>query len=468
MSALFRSIALCCGLTLTAAESVPATIVVDVTKPGLAIPADFLGISYEKNALVEPHFKPDNAVLIHLHRNLGVGTLRLGGNKVELTRWQADAPASLDKATGLAVIGRATLDDLYGFLKATDWKCLHGINLASNQPDSSADEAAYALKVGGTSVLAIELGNEPNLYPNHDLRKKGYDCPTYLPEAAATIQVIRTRNPGIILAGPATARRTDHWFEDAVAGLKGQLTIGTSHLYALSGGSTNPTSANFPSVENLLLPATMAKDVAMVDEHLAAAKSAGMGYRLAECNSVSNGGRTGVSDTFVSALWATDFLFSIAERGADGINFHSNLKPGSYSPVSWSKTESRYVVHPLYYAMLAFKEAGRGRVLPTNVKCAANVTAHATIGADGKVRVLLTNKDLSNNVVARLATGRTQGTVTCLLAPAANAKAGITFAGSSTGADGKWVAKTIETVSGTGADLAITLPAGSAAVVTVE
>ena len=468
MSAFFRSIALFCGLTLVAVESVPATIIVDATKPGLTIPADFLGISYEKNALVEPHFKPGNSVLINLHRNLGVGTLRLGGNKVELSRWQANASASLDKATGLAVIGRTTLDDLYGFLKAADWKCLHGINLAGNQPESSADEAAYALKIGAASVLAFEVGNEPNLYTNHDLRKKGYDCPTYLPEAAAAIKVIRARNPGIILAGPATARRTDHWFEDAVAGLKDQLQIGTSHLYALSGGSTNPKSANFPNVENLLLPATMAKDVTMVDEHLAAAKAAGMRYRLAECNSVSNGGRTGVSDTFVSALWATDFLFSVAEHGADGINFHSNLKPGSYSPVSYSKTDGGYFVHPLYYAMLAFKEAGRGCVLPTIVKSAANVTAHATRGADGKMRVLLTNKDLTRGVVAHLATGRTKGSVMRLLAPTADAKTGITFAGSSTGADGKWAAKTIETVSGTGADLAVTLPAGSAAVVTVE
>jgi hypothetical protein len=468
MSALSRSLALLCGLTLAAAESIPAQVVVDATKPGLTIPADFLGLSYEKNALVEPHFKPGNAVLINLHRNLGPGTLRLGGNKVELTRWQADATASLDRATGLAVIGRTTLDDLYGFLKATEWKCLHGINLAGNQPESSADEAAYALKIGASSILAIELGNEPNLYTNHDLRKKGYDCPTYLPEAAAAIKVIRARNPGIILAGPATARRTDHWFEDAVAGLKGQLEIGTSHLYALSGGSTNPTSANFPSVDNLLLPATMAKDVAMVDEHLAAAKAAGMRYRLAECNSVSNGGRTGVSDTFVAALWATDFLFSVAERGADGINFHCNLKPGSYSPISWSKTESRYVVHPLYHAMLAFKEAGRGRILPTNVKGAANVTAHATLGADGKIRVLLTNKDLTKAVVAHLTTGRTQGTVTRLLAPAADAKTGITFAGAATGDDGKWAAKASEPLGGAGTDVTVALPAGSAAVVTLD
>jgi hypothetical protein len=119
MPALLRSIALLCGLTLAAGESIPAQIEVDAAKPGLTIPADFLGISYEKNALVEPHFKPGNSVLINLHRNLGSGTLRLGGNKVELTRWQADAAASLDKATGLAVIGRTTLDDLYGFIKAT-------------------------------------------------------------------------------------------------------------------------------------------------------------------------------------------------------------------------------------------------------------------------------------------------------------------------------------------------------------
>lgn len=468
MSVFFRSFALVCGLSLLAAEDIPAQVVVDSAKPGLAIPSDFLGISYEKNALVEPHFKPGNAVLINLHRNLGAGTLRLGGNKVELTRWQADAPASLDKSTGLAVIGRSTLDDLYGFLKATDWRCLHGLNLAGNRPESSADEAAYALKVGASSVLAFEVGNEPNLYPNHDLRKKGYDCATYLPEAAAAIKVIRTRNPGIVLAGPATARRTDHWFEDAVAGLKGQLAIGTSHLYALSGGSTNPKSANFPNVANLLLPATLAKDLAMVDEHLAAAKSAGMRYRLAECNSVSNGGRTGVSDTFVSALWATDFLFSVAEHGADGVNFHCNLKPGSYSPVSWSKTEGGYVVHPLYYAMLAFREAGQGRLLPTSVKSTTNVTAHATLGPDGKVRVLLTNKDLDRAVSAHLSTGRRDGDVRRLLAPTAAAKDGVTFGGAAVDAAGKWTAQTTERITGSGTDLTVTLPAGSAAVVTLD
>jgi len=471
MSALFRSLALLCGLTLAAGESIPAQIDIDATKPGLAIPADFLGISYEKNALVEPHFKAENTVFVNLHRNLGAGTLRLGGNKVELTRWQADASASLDKATGLAVIGRTTLDNFYGFLKATEWKCLHGINLAGNQPDSSADEAAYALKIGGTSILAIELGNEPNLYTNHDLRKKGYDCPTYLPEAAAAIKVIRARNPGIILAGPATARRPDHWFEDAVAGLKGQLQIGTSHLYALSGGSTNPKSANFPSIENLLLPATMAKDVTMVDEHLAAAKAAGMRYRLAEFNSVSNGGRTGVSDTFVSALWATDFLFSVAAHGADGVNFHCNLKPGSYSPMSTVKGETRYTVHPLYYAMLLFHDAGQGRLLPTKVQSTANLVAHATLDDSGKVRVVLVNKDLTQDVVATVQVGTRfrAGSVHRLTAPQASSKDGVTYANTVVAADGRWerTLATEKAVAVQNGRAVVSLPPASALVLTL-
>ena len=216
------------GTSLFGSE--PATIVVDDARPGVRLPADFLGLSYEKNALVEPHFAPGNTVLVNLHRNLGTGNLRLGGNKVELTHWQAEAPASLDKSTGQAVIGRRTLDELYCFLQATEWKCLHGLNLSDNRPEASADEAAYALQIGARAVGAFEVGNEPNLYSNHDLRGKSYDCPTYVREAAAAIRTIRARNPGIVLAGPATARRPDHWFEDAIGGLQGQLQLGTSHL----------------------------------------------------------------------------------------------------------------------------------------------------------------------------------------------------------------------------------------------
>ena len=466
-----RLLPLALAATLAGAD-VPAEVTVDTTAPGRTIPAGFLGLSYEKNALVEPHFRADNRAFVQLHRNLGVGTLRLGGNKVELTRWQAEATATLDKKTGQAIIGRATLDGLYGFLQATEWKCLHGLNLAGNVPEQSAEESSYALKVGGRSVLAFEVGNEPNLYVNHAARKEGYSCVQYLPEAQAAIQVLRAKNPGILLAGPATARRTDHWFEDAVAGLKGQLQIGTSHLYALSGGSTNPKSANFPTAENLLLPSTMAKDVQMVDEHLRAAQAAGMRYRLAECNSVSNGGRAGVSDTFVSALWATDFLFSVAEHGADGVNFHCNLKPGSYSPISAVKGEARYTVHPLYYAMLLFHDAGQGSLLPTRTTSAANLVAHATRDDSGKVRVVLVNKDLTQGVVATVQVGGSfkAASQSRLSAPQANSLEGVTYASTAVAADGSWkrILMTEKALAVRDGRAVVAVPAASALVLALE
>ncbi len=471
MKTLRRLLPLLLAAALGGAD-VPAQVTVDTAAPGRAIPADFLGLSYEKNALVEPHFQPDNAVFVQLHRNLGTGTLRLGGNKVELTRWQAEAAAALDKKTGQAVIGRATLDGLYGFLQATDWKCLHGLNLAGNAPEQSADEAAYALKVGARSVLAFEVGNEPNLYVNHAARKEGYSCAQYLPEAQAAIKALRTKNPGIVLAGPATARRTDHWFDDAVAGLKGQLQIGTSHLYALSGGSTNPKSANFPTAENLLLPGTMAKDLQMVDEHRRAAEAAGLRYRLAECNTVSNGGRAGVSDTFVSALWATDFLFAVAEHGADGVNFHCNLKPGSYSPISTAKGGTSYTVHPLYYAMLLFHDAGQGRLLPTQTTSAANIVAHATLDADGRARVVLVNKDLTQGVVATIRVGGNfkEGSQSRLSAPQVTAQDGVTYAATAVAADGRWkrVLTTEKAIAVREGRAVVTVPPASALVLTLK
>lgn len=464
------SLLLVCAGAAYGAE--PAMVTVDLDHPGARLPADFLGISYEKNALVEAHFTPANTTFLRLHRNLGAGTLRLGGNKVELTRWLADAPAALDKATGRATIGRATLDDLYGFLAAADWRCLHGLNLADGRPTDAAEEASYALRVGGRSVSAFEVGNEPNLYPNHGLRPAGYDTRSYVPEARMAIKLIRARNPGLVLAGPATARREDRWFEDAVAGLRGELALGTSHLYALSGGSTNPRSANFPSPENLLSPATMAKDLAMVDTHLAAARAAGMRYRLAECNSVSNGGRAGVSDTFVSSLWAVDFLFGVAEHGADGINFHCNLKPGSYSPFSRGPSPGTYTVHPIYYAMLLFRDAGRGRLLNVKVTSGSNLGAHATLGDDGDVRVALVNKDLTREVVATIhARGRRDITgLSWLLAPQADAKEGVSYAGAKVGPDGSWQPSSPapDIPKFRDGQAVLTLPPGCAAVLTLK
>jgi hypothetical protein len=49
----------------------------------------------------------------------------------------------------------------------------------------------------------------------------------------------------------------------------------------------------------------------------------GQSFRLGEMNSIDTGGLTGLSNSFSSALWATDMMFSLASIGVDGVNWHT-------------------------------------------------------------------------------------------------------------------------------------------------
>ena len=275
--------------TATAAEMVPALVTVHPEKVGSEIPDDFLGLSYEKSALAAKHFRPDNLELLNLHRNLSGSVIRVGGNKVELCSWQREEIAA-EPGNGANVITPSCLDSFYAFAKAAGWKVIHGVNLANRNPEMSADEIAYALEVGGDSILAFEVGNEPDHYdkPTKNLRAKGYDFALYQPELAEAQRVIISRNPNAPLAGPATTGGDADWFGPCVADFKNRLALATSHFYPLSAKSLPP-----PTAEQLLSEASKAKAINLVMNHVALCRSAGIPYRLGECNSASMGGTDG-------------------------------------------------------------------------------------------------------------------------------------------------------------------------------
>ena len=84
---------------------------------------------------------------------------------------------------------------------------IHGLNLGANDRAMAADEAAYALKVGGPTLLAFEIGNEPDLYTGrYKIRPNSYGYAQYLSEVEAYRQAILAKSPEAMLAGPATTR----------------------------------------------------------------------------------------------------------------------------------------------------------------------------------------------------------------------------------------------------------------------
>lgn len=92
--------------------------------------------------------------------------LRIGANQVDRSSWNG-------VVEGLTPILPAQIDAFAAFVQATQWQVIYGVNLARNTPANAADEAAYVAERLGPSLLAWEIGNEPDLYVRHGYRPEG-------------------------------------------------------------------------------------------------------------------------------------------------------------------------------------------------------------------------------------------------------------------------------------------------------
>jgi hypothetical protein len=470
------ALALLASLTsLLAAEPTPAEIVVHADKPGFAIPADFTGLSTEKKLLARDCFSAQNQDLIALCRTLGPGVFRIGANNVDSTFFKREGAPALESmqdnryVTDPRTIGPKSVDAFFDFARAAGWKVIYGVNLGANDPAMSADEAAYAWQVGAKEIIAIEIGNEPNLYPKgpkrEGIRPGNWRYPQYKAEFTAAYEAIKAKDAKIPITGPAVTKSTN-WMPLFMADFKDRIALATSHVYHLSAPETDPKAQRFTSVEKLLGEKYPEDWIIKLKD----ATSVGVPYRIGECNTASGGGKRGVSNAFVSALWAIDFMFDVAQAGGQGVNFHGSFTANNYSPIVFDKKTSRYVPAPMYYGMLFFSRAAQGRLVATEAKSDANLIAHGVLGADGKLRVTLVNKDLAKPIAASITVGATytKGQVLRLTAPSVDATTDVTFAGASVNADGTWAPKTTKALNLSSGRTTITLPPTSAALLILE
>jgi hypothetical protein len=439
-----------------AAPTDTATVTVATGSPGATIPSNFLGFSYEVTALKDtqltnPHYAAAAALL-------GPGIVRFGGNSVDKSTWSPNPPAGDDSdLTG------ADFDRGFTFARQAGWTMYLGINLGAFLPDTFAAEAGYAAgRPGAAGVLdAVEIGNEPDVY-NGYYRSNAYNGDSIAADYAAYTQALAQRAPGIPRVGPAMCCKPTDFSEFLAAGGSRGLLLLTYHHYP-------STAIDNPTAGGLLNAGFMAKTAALIDLVVSDAQTVALPLRMAESNSASSGGKHGTSDVFASSLWGLDYMYTLVEHGAVGVNFHGTPNGGIYTPLVDS-AGAGIVARPLFYAMLAFHAGAIGATVSSTVASATNVTAHGALANDGTLRVTIINKDTVNAVLARItpAASYRSATAQFLSAPSIHTEYGVTFAGAAVSSSGVWTAGVPYAIPGANGTFSVPVSAASAAVVTIS
>jgi len=425
------------------------------------IPADFMGLGYEISSVARAGLlSREDAVYVQLVRTLGTkGVIRVGGNTSDYSTYAATGQAvSVPKGT---VVNDRMLRDLGGFLDATGWRLIWGLDLGEGTVEAAIAEAKAVRAAAGPRLLAVEIGNEPDLFPGEGHRKRPYGYEEWYTEWRRYRDALRKEMPGLPLAGPDAAGATD-WVTRFAVDEGKDLKVLTHHYYR---EGENPTS----TLEKLLRPDP--KLLPLLEKLRAASKISGVPYRICEVNSFSGGGRPGVSDTFGAALWVLEYMFELAAGGCAGVNMETGVNQrgfvSSYSPIG-DDEQGHYRATPEFYGMLAFAQAGMGRVVGSEVDAGGrNVSAYATAQAGGGMTLTAIHKESSGDaeVVIEGAGAVREASILRLTGSSMESKTGVRLGGVEVTGSGRWDGGRRERVTASGGVLRVRVPAASAAVI---
>jgi len=451
----------------------PPVITVSSAATGTSLTASSLGLSFEASDLALPGFTTGN--LAGYLKTLGTSVIRIGGDTVDETFWTSDgAPAP---SWSIATITPADLSALANLANASGWKVILGVNLEHYDPAGAADEARYARAALGSSLQAIEIGNEPNFYPQYASNPAGYftDFQAY---ASAIEQAV----PGIPIEGDDFYGTPDSSFQNAFVASEAALATPdivelTSHNYPLTASSCGGS----PTVGALLGTSANAEESSTAQQAAAAAARLHVPAVIDESNSVVCEGQQGVSDVYAAALWEVDNQLVTALDGVQGDYMHGTVvqcgtaKPlfMYYTPLCAPTAADAMVgilaAQPEYYGLAAVHDIGTGQFLKLADSDSANVRAYAIRHADGTVTVVLDDmQDPASNGPSTLQLEFGQsfstGSRFDLTASSLTATSGITLGGQSVQASGTLAAPETTPVTVSGNTLTVTVAAGSTAI----
>jgi hypothetical protein len=383
------------GLTRSLAAT-PVLVQVQSDAPGLAIPVDAVGLSYETsllrpNAAGVRYFRPDNRELLQVFQTLGVKSLRIGGNSVDDPKVPLPDPEDVRS--------------LFRFARQAGVKVIYSVRFQNGDPESAAAFARLIHEEFRDQLECFAIGNEPSYYKDYAVLKEKW--------AAIRDAIVRVY-PEAKFCGA-----DDNPKPELIANLardfgspEGRLVQITQHSYPFGCAYKNPRDGQ--KDVKLLVPVDAAEARLRMlqapprktyEDILKGMQAAVAGtpltFRLTETNSYWFSGLEGASDRYVSALWALDYLHWWISHGAAGLNFHTGDRTGGSINLpcryaAFVTSPNGYEVRPLAYGLKLFAAAGTGRYLPAKVadEASGRLSAYTVARGDGSITVTLINRDL--------------------------------------------------------------------------
>jgi hypothetical protein len=433
---------------------VSARVTVTGTARMAMLPRSYLGLSTEYWAL--PQWAGEMPLLervmslIHVPGD-GPLVLRVGGDSADHSFWDPHENALPSWAFSLAP---RWLAQARALVRRLGVRLILDLNLITDTPAAAA-VWARAAKDGlpRGSIRAFEVGNEPDIYTRSawlaitaGRPAEGRPLPAamtaggYVRDFRAYAEALELAAPHTLLAGPALANPVSHrrWTTALIAGARRSLGLVTIHRYPYSA-CTRRHPAAAPTVAKLLGPGASSAMADALRPTVDEAHDAGLPVRMTELNSVTCGGRPGVSNTFATALWAPDAFLDLARAGLDGINLHVRADTIN---APFAITTAGLTARPLLYGMILFAHTlGPGaRLVALRSTAPARLDFHpwaVRVGPD-TLHVLLVDKGpRSVRAVLRLPATGAAG-VQRMLAPAAGSETRVTLGGRELGPDGRW------------------------------
>jgi hypothetical protein len=466
------------------ARSSALPVQVRLGSTGRPIPGTFLGLSFEVSELSSyiqegPAF--DRAISLLRPRSGGPMVVRLGGKSADDAYW--DAP-TLGTPSWVFEIGNNWLAQLSSLAKRDRLEVTLDLNLAVHSPAMEASFAKSASDALGPRLLALAIGNEPDLFrfqPGLDVEKvpatiagtlplwtQAYSPTEYRSDYMAYARALTQAVPGLALEGPETTSPASAWL-DAVAGLR-QLRprFLTVHRYPLSTCWAR-NSPFYPRISSLLAEWASAGLADGLRGAIKLARRHGESLWVSEMNSVSCGRTPGVERSFGTALWAPDALFELVRAGVDGVNWH--VRPLTFNAPFQLRPKAIEPMPELYgLAVFAQMLGPDARLAAVHVSSPSVVHLKAwAVISRRTTSVLLINKGwFTARVTLRAGVDRDVARIQRLLAPSVRSDSGVTFGGRWIAGDGRWHGRElIELARRRAGAYDVVVPAYSAALVRI-